>query len=518
MIMRIPILKSILRNLDWFEEAQKHHKAPEGTIFVGGINHRLKKEDWAEQKHPRADDGKFTSGSGGGSKKPSKTKRKLERRAEAASQGRVSGAIQTLLSGGSALDKIGWLNTSKPKEPEKKPESKPTPKFTSTGTTSDEDLKNDIGRGLLTGVRQGTKSEIKLRELAATGEISWDHEGNMWQSRRGTARTARDLLHQYKDYVPIKTRLQEFEADYKNLQSQAPGKEFPRAKAKLDRLRAEHDRLYGSSQAKVPTNEEMAASGVTERNYREYLKKPPESLSLAEYVAAKQNQYYSERGDILPAETAADWYHADVAEATKKPAPQPEIKVEDGELAGSKILSLGNKRAGVMQHADGSFVVLSQVDRKTVDRKEFKHLDVANRYAEAWLKGGQGVPKQPEKPKVEEKPSQAFNPDDISWSKPASYDGIKQIYPVIRNTGVSSSNLGPGMGIRIDQSGKDAWRVKLLYTGFDKNGHYTSRSVFLGEPGPLRQIKANVKGMMTDNDRLNKLVAELKRRQNELKN
>lgn len=125
MIMRIPILKSILRNLDWFEEARQHHKAPEGTIFVGGINHRLKKEDWAEQKHPRADDGKFTSGSGGGSKKPSKTKRKLERRAEAASQGRVSGAIQTLLSGGSALDKIGWLNTSKPKEPEKKPESKP---------------------------------------------------------------------------------------------------------------------------------------------------------------------------------------------------------------------------------------------------------------------------------------------------------------------------------------------------------------------------------------------------------
>lgn len=124
MIMRIPILKSILRNLDWFEEAQKHHKAPEGTIFVGGINHRLKKEDWSEQKHPRADDGKFTSGSGGGSKKPSKTKRKLERRAEAASQGRVSGAIQTLLSGGSALDKIGWLNTSKPKEPEKKPDSK----------------------------------------------------------------------------------------------------------------------------------------------------------------------------------------------------------------------------------------------------------------------------------------------------------------------------------------------------------------------------------------------------------
>ncbi len=126
MIMRIPILKSILRNLDWFEEARRHHVAPDGSILLGGTNHRLKKAgDWEESKHPRADDGKFTSGSGGGSKKPSKTKRKLERRAEAASQGRVSGAIQTLLSGGSALDKIGWLNTSKPKEPEKKPEKAP---------------------------------------------------------------------------------------------------------------------------------------------------------------------------------------------------------------------------------------------------------------------------------------------------------------------------------------------------------------------------------------------------------
>jgi hypothetical protein len=125
MIMRIPILKSILRDLDWFEEARRHHVAPDGSILLGGTNHRLKKDgDWEESKHPRADNGQFGSGSGG-SKKPSKTKRKLERRAEAASQGRVSGAIQTLLSGGSALDKIGWLNTSKPKEPEKKPESKP---------------------------------------------------------------------------------------------------------------------------------------------------------------------------------------------------------------------------------------------------------------------------------------------------------------------------------------------------------------------------------------------------------
>ena len=100
MIMRIPLLRTVCKAI-------------------------VAKADWEESKHPRADNGQFGSGSGG-SKKPSKTKRKMERRAEAAGQGRVSGAIQTLLGGGSALDKIGWLNTSKPKEPEKpKVEEKP---------------------------------------------------------------------------------------------------------------------------------------------------------------------------------------------------------------------------------------------------------------------------------------------------------------------------------------------------------------------------------------------------------
>jgi hypothetical protein len=190
MIMRIPLLRTVCKAI-------------------------VAKADWDESKHPRADNGQFGSGSGGSSKpkKPSKTRRKMERREEAASQARVGGAIQSLLSGGSALDKIGWLRTSQ-KEPEK-PATKP-------------------------------------KEEAAP--------------------------------------------------------------------------------AKVPT-------------------------------------------------------------------PQTDIKVEDGEVAGSKILSLGNKRAGVMQHADGSFVVLSQVDRKTVDRKEFKSLDEANGFAEGWLKGGQGAPKQQEKPK-----------------------------------------------------------------------------------------------------------------------
>lgn len=92
----------------------------------------LWKSDWEESKHPRADNGQFGSGSGsssGSGKKPSKTKRKQERRAAEASQGKVTGAIQTLLSGGSALDKVAWFKQpeapkAKPAE-EKKPESKP---------------------------------------------------------------------------------------------------------------------------------------------------------------------------------------------------------------------------------------------------------------------------------------------------------------------------------------------------------------------------------------------------------
>ena len=106
MIMRIPLLRTVCKAI-------------------------VAKADWDESKHPRADNGQFGSGSGGSSKpkKPSKTRRKMERREEAASQARVGGAIQSLLSGGSALDKIGWLNTSQ-KEPEKpatKPKEEATP-------------------------------------------------------------------------------------------------------------------------------------------------------------------------------------------------------------------------------------------------------------------------------------------------------------------------------------------------------------------------------------------------------
>jgi len=200
MIMRIPILKSILRNLDWFEEARRHHVAPDGSIFLGGTNHRLKKDgDWEESKHPRADDGKFTSGSGGGSKKPSKTKRKLERRAEAASQGRVSGAIQTLLSGGSALDKIGWLNTSKPKEPEKKPveEKKPAPKQTERepsilDTMAQSWARSDAARGKVPGlehpsqqaVREGGREGGSSPRVLTPGERQYRENQGQWDADR----------------------------------------------------------------------------------------------------------------------------------------------------------------------------------------------------------------------------------------------------------------------------------------------------------------------------------------------
>ena len=44
---------------------------------------------------------------------------------------------------------------------------------------------------------------------------------------------------------------------------------------------------------------------------------------MAEYVAAKQSQYYVERGDILSAETAAEWYHAAVSEEPKAERKTP---------------------------------------------------------------------------------------------------------------------------------------------------------------------------------------------------
>lgn len=103
------------------------------ALFKSGRCRFRKDANWEEDKHPRADNGQFGSGSGSShpssSKKPSKTKRKMERRAEAAGQGKLGGgAIQTLLGGGgSALDKIGWLNTNKPKEPEPDQEKKPEP-------------------------------------------------------------------------------------------------------------------------------------------------------------------------------------------------------------------------------------------------------------------------------------------------------------------------------------------------------------------------------------------------------
>lgn len=124
MIMRIPALQKVLLPRGMAPSALDRLGLFKSGRFI------LKVKD--AEGHEHASDGKFTSGSGGSGKgKSGKTKRKLERRSEAAHQANLGGkAIQTLLSGRSALDNIGWLNTSKPKEQEKKPEAKPEPKPT----------------------------------------------------------------------------------------------------------------------------------------------------------------------------------------------------------------------------------------------------------------------------------------------------------------------------------------------------------------------------------------------------
>jgi hypothetical protein len=84
--------------------------------------------------HDHKANGQFGSG-GSSATKPkgkesqgAKHKRNQQaRRAEGAGQSTLGGgkAIQTLLGGGSALDKIGWLNTSKKPEASRAPEKKP---------------------------------------------------------------------------------------------------------------------------------------------------------------------------------------------------------------------------------------------------------------------------------------------------------------------------------------------------------------------------------------------------------
>lgn len=223
-----------------------------------------KDAQWEESKHPRDDSGKFTSGSGSSGKRSDKTKRKLDRRAEATRQQRLGGshvAIQTMLTGKSALDKIGWLKPageSKPASEPKKPESTPL-LDPNKGTTHDDNLKSYLERGLLRGARRGGPSETKLRELAANGTISYSHETGLWQSPRGTDRSALSLLKLHADYKPIKERLAELESDYNNITRKFPDKEFPAVKEKINRLRMEHDRLYGTTLA-APTRETQESS------------------------------------------------------------------------------------------------------------------------------------------------------------------------------------------------------------------------------------------------------------------
>jgi len=56
------------------------------------------------------------------------------------------------------------------------------------------------------------------------------------------------------------------------------------------------------------TNEDLAKTGVNDKNYKKYL--DPQTATEAEYVTAKQIQQYKEKGDILPIETAQEFYRS----------------------------------------------------------------------------------------------------------------------------------------------------------------------------------------------------------------
>jgi hypothetical protein len=81
----------------------------------------------------------------------------------------VSGAIQTLLSGGSALDKIGWLNTSKPQQPEKPTaEEKPKAKVSLADQATKLKLKDlkELSLGKLRSMQSALQKHPKFRNPA----------------------------------------------------------------------------------------------------------------------------------------------------------------------------------------------------------------------------------------------------------------------------------------------------------------------------------------------------------------
>ena len=68
------------------------------------------------------------------------------------------------------------------------------------------------------------------------------------------------------------------------------------------------NKLSTPTEGKVLTNQDLANSGVTDKNFQQYLN--PAKATEAQYVAAKQIQYYNEKGGILPIEQAQGFYRS----------------------------------------------------------------------------------------------------------------------------------------------------------------------------------------------------------------
>jgi hypothetical protein len=181
MLMRIPALSGVMRS----SGAEYLGISRSGEIAI------MKAGDWEESKHPRAENGQFGSGSGKGKESAgAKHKRNQQaRRAESVGQSTLGGkAIQSLLSGGSALDKIGWLNTSKPKEqekpkePEKKPEAEkpkePEPAKAEPGNGSPASFKDMFGESKDHVKVEGSIDYNKPYVLRISGK-TYDHSKNL---------------------------------------------------------------------------------------------------------------------------------------------------------------------------------------------------------------------------------------------------------------------------------------------------------------------------------------------------
>ena len=112
------------------------------------------------------------------------------------------------------------------------------------GSMNSQMMQNDIANGLLKGVQPGSRNEIKIKEMAASGAISQNRETGMWRAGPYEAKTAKQAASKV-DYKPVGERISETKSDLANVNKKFPGFKFTAIEARLKSQEAERKSIYG---------------------------------------------------------------------------------------------------------------------------------------------------------------------------------------------------------------------------------------------------------------------------------